>query len=150
MNPEEIIRAQESAAAYESFRKSPHRHVLVVEDDDFLRQMNTDMLLRSGYDAKDAVDGDAAWQALNDRDYDLLITNNTMPKVSGLELLKKLHAARIGMPVIMATGSLPEEEFSRQPWLRPAATLRKPYTPQQMLAAVEKVLREADKIAECV
>ena len=44
------------------------------------------------------------------------------------------------LPVIMATGTLPEEEFARNPWLRPHATLLKPYTIGEMLRAVKEVL----------
>ncbi len=51
-----------------------------------------------------------------------------MPKVTGVELLQKLHDARLALPVIMATGTIPEAEFARYPWLRPNATLLKPYT----------------------
>jgi FixJ family two-component response regulator len=65
-----------------------------------------------------------------------------MPKVSGVELLKKLCAVRMDLPVIMATGTLPKEEFARYPWLQPAGTLLKPYTGEDMLRTVKRVLRE--------
>ena len=45
--------------------------------------------------------------------------------MSGVELLKKMHAARMGLPTIMATGTVPNGEFTRNPWLQPAATLLK-------------------------
>jgi CheY-like chemotaxis protein len=142
MNRNEIPRAREPEARGLPARMGVPLHVLVVEDDDVLRETNADMLLRAGYQVQDAVDGAAAWDALSEGYYDLLITDNNMPRVSGLELLKRLHAARMGIPVIMATGTLPEEEFTRQPWLKPVATLLKPYTQEQMLEAVEKVLRK--------
>jgi hypothetical protein len=55
-------------------------------------------------------------------------------------LIKKLHAARVALPVIMATAGLPHQEFTRQPWLRPAATLLKPYTIAEFLGTVRSVL----------
>ncbi|HWX22138.1 MAG TPA: response regulator [Candidatus Binatia bacterium] len=122
----------------------PSHRVLVAEDDDFIRQFDTAVLLHSGYEVDAAADGAAAWQALTTNSYDLLITDNDMPKVSGIELLKKLRAARMALPVIMATGTSPEEEFTRQPWLKPAATLLKPFTPEEMLRTVKEVLRAAD------
>ena len=54
----------------------------------------------------------------------------------------------MALPVIMATGTLPKEEFTRYPWLQPAATLLKPYTGEEMLRTVKKVLREADSTAD--
>jgi CheY-like chemotaxis protein len=63
-----------------------------------------------------------------------------MPRVSGLELLNKLRAARLSLPVIMATGTSPEAEFKRQPWLKPEAVLLKPYTIPELLSLVTEVL----------
>ena len=119
----------------------------MVEDDHAIRQLNTEMLKRSGYEVDAAEDGAAAWAALNNHSYDLLVTDNVMPKVTGVELLKKLRAARLALPVIMATGALPTQEFARYPWLEPAATLLKPYTAAELLRTVKKVLREADGAA---
>lgn len=127
---------------------NPPDHILVVEDDIFFRRLNTQMLVRSGYEVDAAADGAAAWRELNTENYDLLVTDNDMPKMSGVELLKKLRAARMALPVIMATGSLPKEEFARRPWLQPAATLLKPYTGEEMLRTVKKVLREADSTTD--
>jgi DNA-binding response OmpR family regulator len=64
-----------------------------------------------------------------------------MPKLTGIELVKKLHATRMALPFIMAVGRLPKEEFTRYPWLQPAATLLKPYTKSELLGTVKKVLR---------
>ena len=75
--------------------------------------------------------------------YDLLVTDHNMPKMTGVELLKKVWAARMTFPVIMATGTVPDEEFVRQPWLRPAATLQKPFTVEELLGTVQAVLRAA-------
>jgi len=66
--------------------------------------------------------------------------DNDMPKVSGVELLHKLHAAHIALPVIMATGRLPAEEFTQCPWIQPAALLIKPYSFHELLETVRRVL----------
>ncbi len=125
------------------FQTNPPDHILVVEDDIFFRRLNTQVLVRSGYEVDAAADGAAAWRELNTDIYDLLITDNSMPKLSGVELLRKMRAARMALPAIMATGAFPAKEFARYPWLQPAATLLKPYTGEEMLRVVKKVLREA-------
>jgi len=122
----------------------PRCRVLVVEDDDGLRRLNTEVLKRSGYHVDAAEDGAAAWDAIQLNHYDLMVTDNNMPKVSGFELLKKLQAAGVVLPVIMATGELPEKEFAQHPWLQPGAILLKPYTIAELLGTVKKVLCEAD------
>jgi DNA-binding response OmpR family regulator len=131
------------SAPPQSQTNPPHR-ILVVEDDDSVRHLNTQALKRSGYEVEAAEDGAAAWEALNNASYDLLITDNVMPRLTGVELLKKLRSSRMDLPVIMATGTLPEAEFTRYPWLRPAATVLKPYTIEEMLRTVKKVMREAE------
>ena len=122
-----------------SLTKQPHR-ILVVDDDPTIRQFNTTVLIHFGYHVDSAEDGAAAWQALNIDSYDLLIADQNMPNMTGVELLKKLHVAQMALPVIMATGTFPREEFIRQPWLQPAATLLKPYTAGDLLGAVKSIL----------
>lgn len=126
--------------------------ILVVEDDRDLRRLNTEVLTRAGYLVDGAEDGDAGWTALETDSYDLLITDNNMPKLTGLDLLKKLRSARIVLPVIMATGTLPAHEFAQSPWLIPDATLIKPYTVPELLAAVQAVLssKEGDPVTRPV
>jgi len=119
---------------------SPPHRILVVDDDTAIRQLNAEMLLRSGYDVKMAEDGADAWNVLGKEQFDLMITDHNMPKVTGVELLNKLHRARMVLPVIMATGTFPHQEFARRPWLRAPATLLKPYTVGDMLKTVKDLL----------
>jgi DNA-binding response OmpR family regulator len=121
----------------------PTRRILVVEDDISLRRLNTQMLTCSGYEVDGAADGTIAWLALSTDSYDLLITAHDIPKLTGVELVRKARAARMTLPVVMATGTLRKAEFSRQPWLQPAALLPKPYTAEEMLRTVKRVLRES-------
>src|SRR5205823_4078701 len=119
----------------------PPRRILVVDDDIAIRQISTEVLIRHGYVVNAAEDGDAAWAALIADSYDLLITDHNMPKLTGVELLMKLRAAQMPLPVIMIAGILPKEEFTRHPWLQPEATLLKPFTIADLLGTVNEVLR---------
>jgi DNA-binding response OmpR family regulator len=139
MKDKTISQAGESTCA-----PLPRCRILVVEDDNGLRRFNAEVLKRSGYHVDSAEDGAAAWDILQLYSYDLLVTDNSMPKMSGFELLKKLQVAGMLLPVIMATGDSPEEQFAQCPWLRPGAMLLKPYTIAELLGAVKKVLHEAD------
>jgi DNA-binding response OmpR family regulator len=134
-----ILRAEARA---KPFSRSA-QNILVVDDDVILCQLTTEALSASGYTVEAAEDGAAAWEALNAHGYDLLITDNNMPKVSGVELLRKLRSVRMDLPVIMVTGAAPTAEFARRPWLVPDVLLLKPYTIPEMLRLVKKVLCEA-------
>ncbi len=119
----------------------PSARILVVEDNVEIRQLSTQILMRSGgYQVDAAGDGAAGWEALQASNFDLLITDHNMPKLTGVELVKKVRSARMALPVILATGTLPEEELARHPWLQLAATLFKPFSPHQLLATVQAVL----------
>ena len=148
MKDNQSLPAGESASAPLQFQTNPPHRILVVEDDSSIRQLNTEVLLCSGYAVDAAEDGAAAWQALGADRYDLMITDNSMPNVSGVELLKKLHAAAMALPVIMATGRPPDEQFTEFPWLLPAAILLKPYTVEELLGTVKKVLCATDSPRE--
>ena len=71
-----------------SLRTNPSSRILVVEDDRDVRELNTKVLSRSGYEVDTSEDGAAAWQALNTDSYDLMITDHNMPKLTGVERAK--------------------------------------------------------------
>ena len=129
---------------------NPPERVLVVDDDAFIRRLNSMALLRSGYEVDTAEDGASAWDALHARDYHLMITDHNMPNLTGLELLRKLRAKNMPLPVIMASGSLPIEEFDRHPALKPAAMLCKPYLLNALVQTVRQVLGQATSLAHGV
>ena len=125
----------------------PPSQILVADDDQTIRRLHVDALSRCGYRVDSAEDGEAAWDALSTSSYDLMVTDNNMPKLSGVELLRKLRASRMSLPVILATGAIPAEEFARSPWLRPAATLLKPYTMVDLVNTVKRVLASIQVVA---
>jgi CheY-like chemotaxis protein len=132
-------KGEQASSAVQSQECKPHR-ILVVDDEPLWRAINTNMLVDAGYAVDNAKDGSVAWDALQCGTYDLVVTDNNMPKMSGLELIKKVRAAGMALPVIMATGAELEEDFTRHPRLRPAATLLKPYTISKLLETVRGVL----------
>jgi DNA-binding response OmpR family regulator len=122
-------------------QSNSRQRILVVEDERDLRQLTAEVLIDAGYQVDVAEDGATAWSALQLSKYDLLITDQFMPKLSGVELLKKIHAANMTLPVIMATGFLPTWEFALHPCLQPVKMLLKPYSFQKLLGMVKNVLQ---------
>jgi len=120
----------------------PPKRILVVEDDALILQLYSDVLMRSGYLVDTATDGDAGWKAVNDTSrspagYDLLITDNSMPKVTGIEMITKLRSEGVKLPVILATGLAP----ANTECLRLSAILTKPFSPIELLRTVEEVFQ---------
>ena len=148
MKASQILPASRPTSTPLPLQTSPAHRILVVDDDDNMRRLNAEVLIDSGYHVDAAEDGAVAWDALQLNRYDLVVTDQNMPKVTGVELLKKLRAARMDLPVIMATSALPDEEFIRYPWLQPSATLLKPYTVGELLGTVTEVLRATESARE--
>ncbi len=121
-------------------RSDSGQRILVVEDEDDLRQLNAEVLANAGYQVEVARDGAAAWAALLLSKYDLLITDQFLPKLSGVELLKQIHDARMALSIIMITEILPTWEFALHPCLQSVTMLRKPYTIEKFLGMVKSVL----------
>jgi DNA-binding response OmpR family regulator len=119
------------------------RRILLVDDNEDLRALNAEVLERAGFQVDTAEDGAAAWKALKANRYDALITDNTMPGITGLDLIRKVRSEDMTLPVILASGTVPAEELNRSPWLQVDALLPKPYTVGELLRTVDQVLNTA-------
>jgi CheY-like chemotaxis protein len=119
--------------------------ILVVEDDSIIRQLNEEWLTGEGYRVDVVPDGEAGWEALQLHDYDLMITDNSMPKMTGLELITKLHSTGLSLPVILASGGLSHKELKWSQGLQPAVILAKPYSKILLLNAVSGVLHTSER-----
>lgn len=139
-----VISVQDSPNEAKLEQNNPPHRILVVDDDDDVRQLSVDVLIDFGYEVGVAKDGADGWEALQADSYDLIVTDNKMPRMTGIEMLEKLRSARMELPVIMATGSLPTYEFVRKPWLTPDSVLQRPFTPEELLDTVQKVLSKDD------
>ncbi len=120
---------------------NPCQRILVVEDETDIRQLSTQVLARAGFAVDAAEDGLAGWEALHAKNYHLLITDHDMPRLTGLELVKRLRSARMALPVILASGTLPMQQSQWDQELQLAAILPKPFSPDQLLGTVKEVLR---------
>ena len=143
MNAETISPAGAQARVLLACPTNPPQRILVVDDDSDVRQLSTRALVCSGYQVDAAEDGAAAWEALQLKAFNLLITDHDMPRLTGVDLIKKLRSAHISLPVILATGRLPAMELVQNPSLQLAALLPKPFSVVDLLETVRMVLHAA-------
>jgi DNA-binding response OmpR family regulator len=148
MKNDEIWQPEKPASSSRQCLPGPSHRILVVDGEPLMRCLNTKMLVDAGYHVDAAADGAVAWNALQLKCYDLLITDNDMTKVSGVELIEKVRAAGMALPIIMATGASPREQLARLPLFQPAAMMLKPYTPVEFLGTVQEVLRATNGACE--
>jgi CheY-like chemotaxis protein len=115
--------------------------VLVVEDDDDLRDAIVDLLVGRGYEVRPVGDGRQGLDLLRSWRPDLVVTDLFLPGLDGPGLRAAQLAAPelAAIPLIVISGSAhPHEEADR---LRPAAFVPKPFRAEALLAAVASCLQ---------
>ncbi len=118
--------------------------ILVLDDDDDIREIYKVVLGQNGYQVETAADGQTGWAMLQARRYDLLITDHEMPELTGLELVKKVWDAGMTLAIIFASGSLSHWELQQRSSVQIAAALPKPFSPGELVQTVQRVLSEHD------
>ena len=119
--------------------------VLLVEDEDLVRQLTREILRRNGYCVLEACDGVAALATLRDHTgpIDLLLTDVVMPRMSGRELVEQARPLRPEMRILYVSG-YSEEAIARQGQLTEGIELlAKPFTPAALTAKIRQLLDRA-------
>ena len=78
-------------------------HILVVDDEEEIREIIIEILEESGYNIDSAVDGIDALEKLKKNKYDMVLTDLMMPRLDGMELLKKMKDLYPDTAVIILT-----------------------------------------------
>jgi DNA-binding response OmpR family regulator len=122
--------------------------VLLVDDDDTLRQALGDYLESKGIDIRLAASGPEALEALGRENYDLMVLDVMMPQMDGLEVLKRIGVDYPSLSVIMLTavGDEPDRILGLE--LGADDYLVKPVSPRELLARVKALSRRRDKVIE--
>jgi two-component system response regulator ChvI len=121
-----------------------HKHkVVVVEDEETIREGICVALRREKYDAEGFDDGQAAWEKFQRGLPDLAILDIGLPRMDGLELCRRLRTCSERLPIIFVTSR--EEEFDRVLGLEIGADdyLCKPFSMRELMARVKVLLRRA-------
>ncbi len=114
--------------------------ILVVEDNDDVRELAEAMLAAADYDVLSAPSGERALEVLEKETVDLLFTDVIMPGgMNGLQLVEQVHASRPGMPVLVTTGYM-DELPARGARDKSLEVLAKPYQHQDLLDRVHAAL----------
>ena len=114
--------------------------ILYAEDNDDVRDVAAASLRQAGYEVVTVDDGAKAWEELNLRNFDLLITDNEMPRVTGLELIAKAQREDMELDVILASGAVGQLRGPALGTVHLRARLQKPFTRAELLDAVKNAL----------
>lgn len=117
---------------------SPRKRILVVDDEPVPRKL-TMKALSGSYDVVGADSGPEALQVIEEGGVDLLITDNEMPGMNGVQLLERVRASHPDLPCLMISGHV---EVAR-PWLEAHGIpyLSKPFRLAVLLDRVSSLLK---------
>jgi CheY-like chemotaxis protein len=114
--------------------------ILCADDEQAICACYFRALSRSGYSVTMVANGKLAWEALENETFDLLITDNQMPCLTGEELVLKVRQHGLELPIILASSQL---DFFLDPaneWLQVDQLLQKPFSLPELMDTVKRVL----------
>ena len=117
---------------------SPHRGVLLVEDDAGVLAFATEVLSRAGYDVRSARHGVEALEQMrkHEASIDIVVTDVVMPEMGGRPLVEQLRKRRPHLPVLYITGYTDDASMIDELKATGARLLEKPFTASQLAEAV--------------
>jgi two-component system chemotaxis response regulator CheY len=119
--------------------------VLVIDDDDMIREVVRRALERAGHDVLEASEGSEGLSRLKASAVDLMIVDVMMPKKGGIETLMELRNSRPGMKTIVITGKVDTASASFKNLIHAFGVKRvfqKPFDLDELAAAVQAILEE--------
>lgn len=119
------------------------KRILLVEDEDFIRDLYTRQLTKAGFFVKSAPDGQTGLNMLKAETFDLLLLDIMLPGINGLQLLRefKTHNPNSPMITIMLT-NLGQEAVIKEGFELGAQAylIKASYTPDQVVNEVKNAL----------
>lgn len=119
------------------------KHILVVDDDDMMREFVKEVLKINDFKISEAINGKLGLKEFRENTPDLVITDIIMPEMEGISFIRELRAYNNKIPIIAMTGNVHEhtEDFLDMPsQLGADEILRKPIRAKEFLDAITRLL----------
>jgi CheY-like chemotaxis protein len=124
-------------------------HVLVVDDEEPLREILTILLETFGLTVEQAEDGESALSKIKSKKYDLVITDIKMPKMNGDQLIKEMVKSGYleKLQVIVITGCIDKDIFSQDSLLSDLqiGIIQKPFKNEEVYKKLAECLKEKNR-----
>jgi len=117
--------------------------ILVVEDEESVRDFVTRVLTMHGHSVLVAKDGAEAVELMDNHHFELLLSDIAMPMMDGISLALKVRASRPHIPIILMTGFADERQRAHNLTLLIEALITKPFNMEQLLKVVDKALADS-------
>ena len=128
--------------------------VLAIEDDPAILRGLSDNLRFEGYEVVTATDGETGYRLQRERKPDLILLDLMLPRMSGLEVCRKLRAEGIQTPILMLTARSEEPDRVLGLDLGADDYVTKPFSVRELMARVRALLRRSqpgqEGVSDCV
>jgi DNA-binding response OmpR family regulator len=121
--------------------------ILVVDDDDALRDLIRNQLEGAGYLLDDANDGASAMEKLGKGTYDLMLLDINMPEKSGIDVLRFWKEKGLKCKIIMLTGRVGFSIATESLRLGADEYITKPFSLEYLMSSIKRVLEKRDSPA---
>jgi len=119
-------------------------HILIVEDEQKILTALRDFLDFHGFKVKEAIDGLQAERTVAKKQFDLILLDLMLPKISGEQLCTKWRQEGLQTPIIMLTAKGQQKEKIQGLNLGADDYITKPFSLEELLARIRAVLRRTD------
>jgi len=118
------------------------KHVLIVDDSTSIRQMVEATLKTANYSVTTAKDGQEAFNLCRDKVYDFVLTDQNMPNMDGLTLIKSLRGLPTysGVPIVVLTTEASDTMKAQGRAAGATGWMVKPFDPAKLLEIAKKVM----------
>lgn len=117
------------------------QNVLVVDDEEVIRDVCSQILTGDGYSVTTAASGKEALHLVSENNYDAVVTDIMMPDMSGLELLEVIKSTNLDVSTVVITGLGTFDMATQSDRLGAREFVVKPFTPDELCGAVRKALK---------
>ena len=126
------------------------KHILIVEDEQPIREMVMFALASAGYEAHEAADARQAQTVIAERLPDLLLLDWMLPGISGIDFARRLKKDDLTreLPIIMLTARAEEEDKVQGLESGADDYITKPFSPRELVARIRAVLRRGAPTAD--
>ena len=126
------------------------KHILIVEDEQPIREMISFALAGVGYEVREAADARQAQAAISERLPDLILLDWMLPGISGIDFARRLKKEDLTreLPIIMLTARAEEEDKVQGLESGTDDYITKPFSPRELVARIRAVLRRGGPAAE--
>ncbi len=123
-------------------RERKRKSVLAIDDEQIVRISCERVLRIAGYDIDTSADGQSALKMIDEKKYDLILTDLKMPGMDGIEVMSEIKKRLPGTRVIVVTGYSTLDTAVKAIKMGAHNYIEKPFSPETLLAAVRDALGE--------